>query len=589
MSSKEINLKFCFIDLKDHETIKKDSLFSKIAETIKSESSIKTEDCVEIKKNGDNDLCEEVNTIIIAFARMADLHDPQTYKNIVNKKQLRGICKEGENFIYHPCPMIVVGLEDLSGVLEEKINKQTNNFLKNQLSVVISLNLDAKVNFIDSSIWHRYVPLNESFLENFKKMLKEIKCNFELKLYKTNVAKEFLEFQTRLLANSYLAKLGGGHATNVKPFQFHSTTEMGLKAKKLLSETFFVDGTQSKFKWRLLILDDYAHTGLRCEKDTYEDGKGPTKIEVIRKILSHKATKEDYDWVQIRYVEDVNKSYIEGFIKIFSNEKDDEKNNKKRGYNFEVVSELKAENNKIYDIILIDYLLDGDHKKEYCTEIFKWIKSESEKYNTLKHNANLQGPLDKFWFFPISVFSYALHEEIRQMGYMQLEEEWYLARGADPINTPQLFLYSLFKFMEMQLNDARTFNSLKDFFRKKFVEKVPENSVQKLAKDVYDKFLRFMYAYEALVKNESKGSLFAKTAKPEPKKLDGSFWEHLHHLIFMLGHEPANEWPKIWDEFNIIESKLKKYEDKEGTEDIDYLRTIKEYIINLQKTTRGIS
>ena len=94
---------------------------------------------------------------------------------------------------YNPLPIILIGLEDIA---------------KEEDDIIKSLNLDQRVKFFDSSIWHRYVALDECFEEKFKNVLEEIKKNQNLKLYETSVAREFLEFKTRMMVIPILHQWG---------------------------------------------------------------------------------------------------------------------------------------------------------------------------------------------------------------------------------------------------------------------------------------------------------------------------------------------------------------------------------------------
>ena len=511
--------------------------------------------------NSVSPLCElhkEGKAVIIVYVRMRDLCNTEFYKYI-RKTYTQTVNANN----YFPCPIVIIGIEDISPLFNDEncLEIYTQNEFTLQKEVLNALTLDKRVNFFDASIWHYYVPLDDEFLRTLKNVLEDINNNYENCLYKTNVGKEYLEFQSRLMKNSYLVDLGE-HATDVTPFKFHSETELKDQANKLTKKL-------SEHKWRLLLVDDYADKVLK----PLDSKSNLTKNKVIEKVLN-------CSWIEIITCESV-----EEFIRLYSTE------NKK---------------GKIHDIILLDYLLGdnttGGAGREYSTDILMWIKRAKE------YNNNLIGPLGKFWFFPISVFSFAFMEDIRKMGFTQLEEEWYIARGADPVNTPELFRYSLFKFMVMQVKEANKYKkacsgkrevginqylsdklSIRTFFESYFPESNNYKSIQSAAKIHYHKYLSFQDIYENLRKDNINGSIFAKYIMTDTFMIDDAFWGHLHHLIFMLGHEPANEWPKLWDEFNIVKEQLIKYEKKEETDEIEYINPIKNYIINLQKITRGIS
>ena len=92
---------------------------------------------------------------------------------------------------------------------------------------------------------------------NLLKVLLKISGYHQKNLYKTAVAQEFLEFQCRKLANSYIIKLppddvgDWGHGDFIHPFHFHSETVLEYKASVELEEK--VKG----YTWRALIIDDY--------------------------------------------------------------------------------------------------------------------------------------------------------------------------------------------------------------------------------------------------------------------------------------------------------------------------------------------
>ncbi len=520
---------------------------------------------------------------------------------LVNKKirvlgESKNKDKPLENF--SPKPVIIIGTEKIiySKSSDENEDKPWRDIYLQKIEI------DPRYKYLDSNIWYYYVNgyfEDKKFITrpSIESVIDDIKSNKEL--YKTNVAKEFLEFQDRLYSNSFLASVGSGaHATDVTPFKFHSETEMRQEADNLKKKL-------KNFKWRLLILDDYANTKLRCGDEPYGHGAGPTKIDVIKDILD--LNNKD-NWIELLYVQDSGGSFINGFKKLYgkkeekllysSQSKYSGKNSLADGNSFEKGSTKGADAtlSEIYDIILIDYLLSSEGTKEYSTEIFHWIKNKGNNISIehIRYNYDLQGPIDKFWFFPISVFSYALLEEIRQLGYTHLEDEWYLARGADPVNTPQLFRYSLFKFMQMQVNEAQPYEykDIQVFFEKVFPPSNNENKwkqVQEQAKQNYGKFIDYMSACELLWSDKEKESLFAKSVLPEKGELNDAFWGHLHNLIFMLGHEPASEWAKMWDEFNIVEKKKRKLENIDDSGKVSYLEPIREYIIDLQKISRGLT
>ena len=88
--------------------------------------------------------------------------------------------------------------------------------------------------FLDSSIWHYYIPIYkfdkknnkwhyEEFNVSLKQKIKEIVRNYKLGLYRLNITREYVELNKRLLSNSFLIKKT--HGQYVAPFIFHSESE----------------------------------------------------------------------------------------------------------------------------------------------------------------------------------------------------------------------------------------------------------------------------------------------------------------------------------------------------------------------------
>lgn len=532
-----------------------ESIFSSLKEDIKKK--------LKIDERSDSESCENAKIIRIVFARMYDLHDAGTFKNVIN--EYRKTSKKGED--YNPCPMIVIGLEKLGDVLEAEIrdNEENKNinYYETQKRIVESLNLDKRIDFLDFSIWHYYIPLDQEFSSKLTDVIKKIEENFNNQLYKTNIAREFIEFHSRLFENSYLERIGTDHSSAVTPFRFHSETKMKIMADD------YLEGKNGKpklpdYKWRILLVDDYAVKNLKINGK--EDG--PTKKNILEKVLP-------YDWIEKETCND-----IQSFIQLYSSKKND---------------------SKIHDIILLDYLLgdvsvgkDERNGREYSTDILKWIKEDKDflRITNNKLNKDLQGPLNKFWFFPISVFSFAFMEDIRQMSYTYYDDDWVIARGADPVNTPELFRYSLFKFMEAQVNEvtkiSETFspnnkhcNLLIAFLNDNFTD---TNCVNQTAKNKYHIYLDLYANYNQLQNDKNKSIFIDYLIKSNLfSKINSDLFEHIQHLIYMLAYEPAYEWSKMWDEFIIVKQKVVEAFSDKSDKELIFLKNIENYIVNLQQ------
>jgi len=432
--------------------------------------------------------------------------------------------------------------------------------------------------FFNSSIWCFLLILNGDMDNSISTLAKKI--NENRKLYDLNVAKEYYDFILRLYKNSYLQV--GGHSSFVTPFKFHSETRMKNMADRFLNkdseEVYLPD-----FKWRILLVDDYAEVGLKI--GTENDGQ--TKKEILEKVLGIPEKEEEKEkyWIQIETCKSVS-----DFVKKYSQEE------------------------KIYDIILLDYLLDRKSYKdeiggrEYSIDIFKWIKGRIKFKETGKeievitndseiitYGESLKGPLGKFWFLPISAFPYAFMEDIRQMGYTQYDDDWVIARGADPVNTPQLFRYSLFKFMEAQLNEVYkhydTGVIFFDFIKNNFDKKNGGSSLlNKKVEELYPNFLKLKTKYDKLLQDEGNSSLLAKSIiSKQPKEKFELLFAHLNYLLLSIAYSlpTATLKKQLSDEIDIIKSKV---EDDELSKDIpdDIKNSFNDFKTNLDVIEKKI-
>lgn len=321
-----------------------------------------------------------------------------------------------EESAFKPLPTIIIGEEDIMcnrAKIEDEAKKKK----------LESLELDKRYRFFDSSIWVRYVSkeknqLGETLKQQLERVIGEFKENLKNKLYKTNVAKEYIEYHHRLFKNSYLKKIGGGHASDITPFMFHSETYMQEKANKLM-EKFCKDG----ISWDLLLMDDFAKKELMIGNIPPPNSNSSTtysKEKIINELLNQNTTSPIFKITSAATID--------------------------AGINQLKRDSLNPTNAQNYDAILLDYLFSGSNEKEaakYGTELLVKINEDTGLKKAKAFNY-------KFWIYPVSVFSDALHSSLREQGVQYLEEDWVLGRGADPINTPQLFRYDFLDFIKVQ-------------------------------------------------------------------------------------------------------------------------------------------
>jgi Leucine-rich repeat (LRR) protein len=357
---------------------------------------------------------------------LREIHDPLTTKTSEKKD-------------FHP--IITIGLEDFLSTYEEspnldfEIDEKVQNWQANrsEKKYKYELELDPRIKFLDSSIWHRYVPYapdsnNDDFEENFKKVLNKIITYANFRLYRSLAALSTLEFQCRMLQNSVIAQYGNhGHHEAVTPFKFHSETMMEKKIARFI-DFFKVDrnGTSlMNLEWNMLLVDDYSKDKISIAD---EDVPAPkSKKEIIEEWLN------DFDGKKIEFLS--IKAFTDGKDKIIS-----------KG-----IQHLKEQT---FDIILLDYLI-GDSEiensvglKAYGHEFLLEIATSPDQKDFKR------GPFGRYWVFPISSFPFAFTDKLKQLNIDGSSERWYIAGGGDPISTPELFRLNFFRLLMRQISEV---------------------------------------------------------------------------------------------------------------------------------------
>lgn len=320
----------------------------------------------------------------------------------------------------------------------------------------------------NSSIWFRFVFL-ETFEDDYKKAKEEIERRSYL--YTDDNAKEYFEYHLYLQSLNHLTNfMDKGHSSFVTPNIYSNESECIENINNI--NTPNVD---FKYKKPEIALFNNVYYNILLVDDKEKKG------ELIRDLLNKSITGDDTKktiW---------GESQIEiNFYKQIDNERDDEY--LKRTMEFErkqeitkifhvttvkdainFLSDQKKFNPEVrFDLVLMDYLLAENEKgeREYFTDFFKWFINKkddelNDDYKLEKNNKeiiraikDMRGPLQKLWFFPITAFNQTFIDNLRNDGVRLIDYHWHISRGADPINTPYLFLRTLNSFLYLQLQQA---------------------------------------------------------------------------------------------------------------------------------------
>ena len=427
-------------------------------------------------------------------------------------------------------PVITISTEDLINISEQNSEKY-EYFTK--------FKIDRRFRFLDSSIWNYYLPLNDNFENRLGEILEEIEKNYKNELYNTAAAKEFIELHYRIAKNSYLINTEA-HGDYVAPFVFHSESKMKQMAdEKLQKLKDRVKDYKGKIIWNILFIDDYSENNLRGAT-----GKNKTKTDIVKNILKKDglikdSEKHDECRFEINFGTTPGKNVL-GFVKD------------------SIIEGQTQTEKKVYDILFLDYLLgtkENTSEREYGYEFF------TKKYKEL---AGYKRPLGKFWIFPVTVFTSAMFDRLREQGVSRLDDDWFIASGADPVNTPELFKYNFYSLLEQQLSKA--IFTKEDIL--KFLKQNPlidaktekkDEEVRLWAKQVFGSFIHKFGKREILETDADKGSEFANTVLKylhETQKNDFRFYDHIRQLLYLLAYGTGFHATQMWELVNFVDYEI---------------------------------
>lgn len=382
---------------------------------------------------------QETKKIILLLADpQLNLSNPATLQSLAGHYLLRWVstnhprlpAASAEKPALFYAPIITIGYEDIMSTYSLPRALEETDPEKRRMR---DYDMDSRYKFLDSSIWHRYVPTHSGddyvFRERFKAVLQEVIQHHEDELYRTNAARAMLEFQLRMMRESYIYPVGErNHSRMVTPFKFHSETQMREKAEQLMKDYFKANSLNKKLHWRFLLIDDYASTGISADNN---DNIKWSKKGLIKKLLKG---------LKIAEIDHPKESEGNGGASTSS----------------DLINKCLnlLEGPKRYDVLLLDYLLAGipgkPEEREYGFEFLQLLETDSQsaipKFK--------RGPFMRHWIFPISSFPFALYDKLRQLGIDNYHGLWHLSGGGDPITTPHLFRYNLLNFLKQQVLEA---------------------------------------------------------------------------------------------------------------------------------------
>lgn len=442
-------------------------------------------------------------------------------------------------------------------------------------------------NIMDSSVWNYCFCSGTEEGPSFEMILRQIYDNWELGIYGLSASHEFADLNARLTKNSYLK--GGSHSTDVAPFLFHSE----FKVNKVLDkgERF------GKYKWRFLLVDDHAYTGLD------DDPEKPSKLEIIVSRLKSYGYKvvscnKDDVWSFTESAEQDYNVAIEAVSSITG-----------------MLEALFGERRKKYDIILLDYLLQKSSfsypiffileffskllqedilNKNTVTSILRKYKPITRWFDINDDSLSIRntkivveysglktwilkgiGPSKRFYFMYISSFVQSIQERLQEQMINISEKYWFISKGACPINTPSLFMYNLEYLMHKRLSTllpkGNSFDdsqdvSFNDVLKRMFMgtsdEDIDCRGFREKCREEFPYLLNLKAAVNGFRDDlndsglaegpEGSESLFVRSVSSSLIGDNMSLWNHLQHLCYLISYGSDAQWPELWEEYHSI-------------------------------------
>ena len=470
----------------------------------------------------------------------------------------------------HPKPLLIIGTEPL-----EKFGAE-----------------ERRANYLDSSIWCRYA----SSEQEAEKIRAQFARNRELGLYDCNNGKEHLEFWARMLVNSRFGEFEGSGHGKIVPTVFPSEGEMARQTedlvRQLTAEFAARQGDGHPLVWKILLVDDHASTKL--------SGGNCSKLGLIREELS---TLFDVDVCEGNAdvprcsgaPAQAPRPALGGLCRLKMHCVESKDAAKER---------IKRER---FDIIMLDYLLNKPDSNAF--EISVDLLVELKK--AARQIKDMFGPLNHFWFFNVSAFASAIDSRLTAKGISyHRTDEWWMDKGACPINTPELFRHNLLQFMLEQLHGLTKFppqnelegdtriTTLYDLLRTIYCNK--NGNPRANAKRYLRALLKFKADSIALRKDIEYG-LKNEADKRDPAKLacnaskseivyslfpdiahyTEAFWDHLTHLVYHTAHGSPQQWPQMMVNFKETKEILRSAAGDNKAGMVELLKAIEGHIIAL--------
>lgn len=433
---------------------------------------------------------------------------------------------------YKPNPILYIGVDNLMelGHVDAK-NQEESEKAERKLLDALHQQIDPRFRYLDSSIWNQYLSVVPApdFAKRLQAIVKNILRYHIYGLYRSVIAQEYLEFQTRKLIQSYVKDYPGGHSKDVTPFRFHSESKMREKAENKRENL-------QGYSWNCQLIDDYALKPLRPMKNE-EDKVITNKKELVLDLvntpdLGSGIKEENTSLINIQSPLAPASSEIpqtKGFI----------------NSQYKLLTQDPRP-----DIMILDYFLGSEEKELDQKYGHKFIRKLTEELDKDFDSKKESLALGKYWIFPISGFEHAFRSHQRLMGLSAGNEYIDIGDGADPINSPQLFRYLFYSFLDYQRKTALPeLHSLLTTI----LTALRKDSLKEVIKENYAQIVQTIALAKVILKERGQSELAQSffTGINAPK-FDQDFLLHIQGFISLIAHGSSWDWKRMWDEYLFI-------------------------------------
>ncbi|MFN0037693.1 MAG: leucine-rich repeat domain-containing protein [Saprospiraceae bacterium] len=410
---------------------------------------------------------EAQESVIVLFVRTAALAGGPFFQELIRgstglrriEPLLGGEAKPARSPDYRPSPIITISLENAMALHEESAgldcdpsNTKPWKEQREKSHRLYNLGIDHRVKFLDSSIWHRYVAFDAGFEKNLFARLSDVVTYSDLRLYRSLASLASLEFQCRMLLNSFIVALGAnGHHDAVTPFKFHSETWMARQSERIM-QFLRAEGEEMQLidlQWNALMVDDQADEPISTIDD---EGKRPASLTESGEQPPAPAVAHERDPAlpptkRALIARWLNQDAAGTAGKMLNVQTE----NCTTGEQGIIAQGIQILRKQTCDVIFLDYLLGKGETlrangREYGHEFLLELVTGQQQLH--------RGPLGRYWIFPISSFPFAFTDKLRQLGMEGVSDRWYISEGGDPIATPEMFRFNFLRMALLQISEC---------------------------------------------------------------------------------------------------------------------------------------